>query len=564
MTKLGKLVFTLVILIIAGVAIFNWWPKEKPAAATAVNSATASPSGSNTSTAPATDSGDSTNPFITVPDEVPRLPAPQSYQVKDNTILIELSEYAGYAGLFVANGGLAPNEDSFFFKNYGFKVEFKLSEEDSWAALNRGEMAGSSTTVDVLAAYGRQMHVTVPAQICYSRGADGIIVRSEIRRINDLKGKVLTAAPLNETEFFIRYLASEADLSVNRLSSINDSPAPDKVNLLFCEDAFEGADAFLEDLNSGSNKIHGCVTWAPKTTEVVEASGGKARQITDNRNLLIISDILMFNKAFASEHPEMVKGVVHGLIWGNDQVRSNPSNYHQFIADVFKDYEWSVEDAKDELDKVHLSNLPENLAFFSGRIDAAGSFEGIYQSAALVYGGQIVKNPAPASYFMNLKNLEELQASGEFASQAVSIQPIRSSTRSPIEQDPLLSRNIRFLFEPNSDKLDMTQPINDEYLATVKKMLQVSPGSIVLLRGHVDDSLVEQFRSQGGEKLVKTMALKAMQLSKDRATEVEKLLMEKQQIADERIELIGRGWEEPLGKDADQNRRVEVQWFTVE
>ena len=110
----------------------------------------------------------------------------------------------------------------------------------------------------------------------------------------------------------------------------------------------------------------------------------------------------------------------------------------------------------------------------------------------------------------------------------------------------------------------MQQTINDEYLATVKKMLQVSPGSMVLLRGHVDDSRVVEFRAQGGESLVKTMALKAMQMSKDRADEVKRLLIEKQAIAAERIELIGRGWEEPLGKDAEQNRRVEVQWFTVE
>lgn len=561
MTKLGKAVFTLVIVGIAVFAIVNWWPKMRPGGdASAPSARVGGEAGAAVDAAGATDPGE----FIAVPDEVPRLPDPQTFQVRDDTIVIELSEYAGYAGLFVANGGLAPSEDSFFHKNYGFKVEFKLSEEDSWAALNRGELAGSSTTVDVLAAYGRQMHVTVPAQICYSRGADGIIVRSEIRRINDLKGKVLASAPLNETEFFIRYLASEADLPVKRLADISETPDPASINLVFCEDAFLAADAFLADLQSGGNRIHGCVTWAPKTTEVVDASEGKARQITDNRNLLIISDILMFNRGFAQEHPEMVKGVVHGLIWGNDKVRSNPSAHYKFLADVFKDYEWTPEDAKSELEKLHFSNLPENLAFFSGQIDAAGSFEGIYQSAHIAYGSKIIRNPAPASFFLDLKALEALQQGGEFASQKVSIQPIRSSTRSPIEQDPLLSRNIRFLFEANSSNLDMTQAVNDDYLATVKKMLDVSPGSIVLLRGHVDDSLVGQFRSQGGESLVKSMGLKAMQLSKDRAEEVKRLLVEKQEIAAERIELIGRGWEEPEGDDAEQNRRVEVQWFTVE
>jgi len=36
---------------------------------------------------------------------VPRLPAAVAYQPADNTIVVELSEYAGYGGLIVANGG---------------------------------------------------------------------------------------------------------------------------------------------------------------------------------------------------------------------------------------------------------------------------------------------------------------------------------------------------------------------------------------------------------------------------------------------------------------------------
>jgi NitT/TauT family transport system substrate-binding protein len=32
----------------------------------------------------------------------------------------------------------------------------------------------------------------------------------------------------------------------------------------------------------------------------------------------------------------------------------------------------------------------------------------------------------------------------------------------------------------------------------------------------------------------------------------------------ERIEVIGRGWEEPASQDGNLNRRVEVQWFTLE
>ncbi len=38
--------------------------------------------------------------------EVPKLSPPAAFQFKDNTVPIEISEYAGYAGLIAANGGL--------------------------------------------------------------------------------------------------------------------------------------------------------------------------------------------------------------------------------------------------------------------------------------------------------------------------------------------------------------------------------------------------------------------------------------------------------------------------
>ena len=61
------------------------------------------------------------------------------------------------------------------------------------------------------------------------------------------------------------------------------------------------------------------------------------------------------------------------------------------------------------------------------------------------------------------------------------------------------------------------------------------------------------------------MALQAINLSTMRAGEVRHQPPKRYPTVDPgRVEMIGRGWEEPAGKDSEQNRRVEVQWFTVE
>lgn len=493
---------------------------------------------------------------------LPTLDAAAAYQPKDGIIDVDISEYAGYAGLIVANGGLAPNPDSLFAKQYGFQVRLTLSEEEGWSKLNNGRIAASVTTADTLPIMGRQFEVIAPVQIGFSRGADMVVVDAGIPNINQLSGKVLASSQFNEAEFFIRYLASEAGVKVRVLHDLDARPAADELGLVMYEDAFVACDAYEHELAQRKPRLNGCVGWSPRTDEVVEASNGRAKALVSNRNLLVIADILMVNQGFATAHPDWVKGLVHGLLEGNRQVRDNPEPHLAQIAGALG---WEVDETRDELRKVHLSNLPENLAFFEGTIDAAGSFQGIYQSSVLAYGTGLLKNPADPTRFVDLQYLKSLQNLPAFAEQKVAIAPIKTGAPVSLEGDALLSRDIRFFFKPNSAELDPAAKENQDYLDTIKGFLQVSPGSIVLLRGHVDNARVAEFEQQGGQSLVRSMALKAMELSRQRAQSVRDALLARHPKLDvKRIELVGRGWEEPAGPDSDLNRRVEVQWFTLE
>src|SRR4051812_3252619 len=493
--------------------------------------------------------------------EVPRLAPEAPFTMKDNIVPIEISEYAGYAGIIAANGGLEPSENSVFFKNGGFKVKLTISEDESWGDLNQGKIAGSVTTVDVLAAYGRQFHAVVPVQIGYSRGADGLIVRTDIRKINDLKGKIVATSQFTEADFFLRYLAQEAGLQVNVLNSLDATPSKDRINVVYTEEGGQAGELFLHDIKSGANKIAGAMTWEPTVTEVVQGSGGVAKVLVTNKNLLVVADVMVLHRGFAEANPKIVQGLVQGVLEGNRMVRDNRDAQLDTIAKAFK---WTREGARDNLAKVHLSNLPENLAFFSGAIDAAGSFGGIYQSAVLAYGSDLIKDPPDADHFASLAALKAIEASGQFKDQKVAISPIRSGGTGTVEGNPLLSKDIRFLFEPNSATLDLANQSNLSNLDVIKRMLQVSPGSTILLRGHVDNAMVEEFRKKGGEEFVRRQALKAMELSKQRAGSIRQMLVSRLSVDPQRIEVVGRGWEEPISSNSDENRRVEVQWFTIE
>jgi NitT/TauT family transport system substrate-binding protein len=565
LTPLGVIVSLLMVLGLVGVGGYvllnrkptpNTPPIQIPRDA---NTPNATPASSPTPASPLTDLK------LLTPEPVPSLAAPATYVMKDNVLDLELSEYAGYAGLIAANGGLEPNPGSIFAKKHGFQVRIKLAEDEGWNRLNAGQVGATATTADVMAVFGRQFSALVPMQIGFSRGATGIVVPTSIKRINDLKGKVVVSTQYTEGEFFLRFLAQEAGAPVVVLDDLAAAPNPEAINLVFAEDGEQAGAIFAAELKSPTPRLAGCVTWDPTTTDLVQESEGKARLLVTNRNLLVIADLLVVNRGFAEANPKVLAGLVDAALEGNRLVRdANPAA----LAAVGKAFGWDPARTTREMSKVHLSNLPENLAFFSGAIDMAGSFGGIYQSSVLAYGTTIINNPADGERFLALDPLKALEASGLYKSETIVIAPIKSdptaSRTGGLENDPLLSKDIRFLFEPNSAALDMAARANLDNLEAIRKLLQVSPGSFVVLRGHVDNTKVAEYRAAGGEPLVRKKALEAMELSKNRAGEVRKVLIEKYQIDPKRIETIGRGWEEPAGADMNKNRRVEVYWFTLE
>ena len=555
----GNIITLLLLVGIIGLGAWLWLGKKEESKPASQAQNTSAPAKADSGVAKP--EGDAPVPIEPVTG-TPTLEAANTFVPKDNVLRIDISEYAGYGGLIIANGGLEPNADSFFAKEYGFKVAISMSEGETWSALNNGKLAATATTADALAVLGRQFDAIVPVQIGYSRGADMVVVDRGIASVNALKDKTLAASQFNESEFFIRYLAQEAGVPVTVLRDLDSKPAAGSLGLVFYEDAFVACDAYQHELAGGGGRLNGCVGWTPKTDEVIEASKGAAKALVSNRNLLVIADVLAVNKGFAKAHPEMVKGLVHGILEGNRRLRDNQAENIGVVAKAFK---WSEADARDELAHVHLSNAPENRAFFAGTIDSAGSFGGIFQSSVLAYGS-VIKNPADPARFVDSSFLDAIAKRSPFSEQKIAIAPIRTSTQAALEGDPLLSKDIRFFFEPNSANLDRSAAQNQEYLQTIKRFLQVSPGSTVLLRGHVDNARVNEFRQSGGEQLVQSMALKAMELSRQRAIAVSDALLAKfPEIDKARVESVGRGWEEPTGgTDNAQNRRVEVQWFTIE
>ena len=155
--------------------------------------------------------------------EVPKLSPPAAFQFKDNIVPIEISEYAGYAGLIAANGGLDPTENSLFFKNHGFKVKLTISEDETWSELNEGKIAASVTTVDVLAAYGRRFEIVIRSS------SDPKAAMDEMAAAAKSAGLIDSASwpPRSDLAKFLSYLWNDNPLVPDRLNLSRDTiPRP--------------------------------------------------------------------------------------------------------------------------------------------------------------------------------------------------------------------------------------------------------------------------------------------------------------------------------------------------
>ena len=434
-------------------------------------------------------------------------------------------------------------------------------EAEAWQAINSGKNAVTVTTVDVLALYADQLKVEVPIQLDFSRGGDGILVRKDITSINQLKGKILTVAQFTESDFFIRFLAQEAGLGVKPLKGMDDPPDPERINLLFTTTAFDAADVFVSSLQNGDD-ISGAVTWAPKTMEVPQAHPNQVRLLTSNRNLLVVADILIVNAGFAKQHPRIVKGLVEGILMGVEEMRTDPDRTVRIVAKAF---DTPPEEMRALLQDVHLSNHAENLLFFSSEPGQIGSFRDLYYSAVYAYGKEVIKNAAPPEKLVNRTYLDEIAKDGLFQGQRVTLGPSKNAEKSEIlERDPLLTKQIRFYFEPNSTELDVKDATNQQALKDLTTLLKLAPGSYLLMRGHLDNSKVAEFQ-QRGEAFFRRQAVRAVEESKKRAESVKTVLAKQYNVDAVRLDTEGRGWDDPLpGAKPDENRRVEVLLFTLE
>lgn len=501
-----------------------------------------------------------------VPQEkLPPVKGASNYVWDANAKVVQfpINIWIGWLPIVAANHGFAPNDESIFAKKYGFKVNLKLIDDP--VAARDTYVSGQAPilwgTLDMIALFAPELMKdsrTAPRvyqQVDWSSGGDGIVVRSNVASVKDLRGKTIVYAQNSPSQYFINNLLLNAGIQ------------PNEVKHKFTATAFEAAAAFVADPT-----LQGCVSWAPDIYTIPEkVKGTRILTTTADANKLI-ADVWAVRADFARDHPEIVEGLVAGIFEGmrSLQDETTKSAALQWLAEG---YGMNVEQTKGMVNDAHSTNFAENKDFFMNA-NSPSNFERTWKNITFVYRELgLIGTPNRFDEVMDFSVLKKLDEKGTFADQKAALASSFAPTsfQKVSAEKPILTQTIRINFFPNSANLYEPQhedtgavvpnTLYDPNVgATIEKVARLVgqfERAVIAVVGHTDSSMKGKVPYEAVAKL-----------SQDRANAVKDALIKKYNFDPNKFVVSGKAWDQPADPADPQNqalnRRVEISVYAPE
>jgi NitT/TauT family transport system substrate-binding protein len=449
---------------------------------------------------------------------------------------VGINTWAGHAPGIVFNGGLTPNANSFYKKNFGMDVEFILLEDPSakFTAFRSGQIDIMWDTVDnwareasILAEQNQQAKSIIMQD--WSRGGDGIVALKTIKSIEDLKGKKVACTQFTPSHFLLLYLLSQSGLTPE------DRNAVEK-NIVFTQDAALAAAAFR------SKNVDAAVTWEPDLSAAVEARGDEAHiLVSTSAATNVIADTLIARQDLIDKYPETVRDFINGWFDGMTMMRDNPNPSNEIVAKALK---LDAETVSGMLSGLKLTPYADNAQFY-GLTGAKPHYETLFDTAFVIWRKKgLVNKTVSAKDWADARFVSNLAT--KYPGQKVEEKEVVATK--PSEKDvPILKQQIQIQFTPGSDEI-----MQGSYFSLDKlgELMTSFGGTVLRVEGNTD--------STGSQAVNLT-------LSERRAIAVKNYITKNfPNIKPERFQTIGRGSTNPVaGNETEagrqQNRRTDIK-----
>jgi NitT/TauT family transport system substrate-binding protein len=304
-----------------------------------------------------------------------------------NTIKVGVVTWGGYSGGQYFNEGFDANTNSRFFKDYGFKVEFKVLDdfEASRAAWKKDEVNLLWTTADAFPteALGlKDFEPQVVFQADWSRGGDAIVVRRGITKVSDLKGKKIAVAEMTPSHSFLLWLLDAGGLK------------PSDVEIVKQANAIDAAQVFK------SQQVDAAVVWSPDDELCIQNVPGSRILESTKSASNIIADVFIAKKSWVNQNKEKLQQLYEGWMKGAAEINSNPSNKTKaakILTDAFNGTDIAMNTKS--INNVRLCTHGDNVNFFGLNSNFKGvTGEALYNRMSEVYQKLNIADKATPSW----------------------------------------------------------------------------------------------------------------------------------------------------------------------
>ena len=453
--------------------------------------------------------------------------------------------WPGYAGGIMANNGFKPNTECIYFKNHKQTVEFLLLEDpaqrsQAFAKTGEGGVDIVWSTVDYWANelpgfINNGVKARAIMQVDWSRGGDAIVADESIKSIEDLKGKKISLVKYTPSHWLLEYHLENSGLSDYDQKQIID-------NLV-------GKDATLDARQAFKDKqVDATVVWEPDVTLALERPGSHKLVSTETANNLI-ADVMVAREDFIKDHPDVIKAFIEGWLDGTAEANRNPDKVVQLLMDnepLYGDMKDSKK-VKDSLRTVKYADLADNTKMF-GLDGGKPLFDQLFATAgaAWVRRGYITSQTPP-----------EQAKDASFLKEIYAISPVPRVTEPTLPVPPVdktggtSSKPVDILFPSGQSALttEAKQVIDNN----VALLAETNSNAYIKVSGNTDNT-----GSRAGN----------IALSKARAEEVVKYLVDHYQFNRNRFIVVGNGPDKPrASNDTNEgkakNRRTDVEVIPV-
>jgi NitT/TauT family transport system substrate-binding protein len=233
-------------------------------------------------------------------------------QAQETPVAIGISGWTGFAPLTLAN-------EAGLFKKNGLAVTIKkIPQKDRHLAIASGDVQCAATTVETWVVWNANGVATTQIfQLDKSYGADGMVVRSNIAKIADLKGKTVGAsAPGTSPYFGLAWMLKKNGLSVKDVKVVTLEPQA-------------AANAFVS-----GNDLDAAMTYEPYLS-TVRAKPEAGKIIATTLDYPMVMDTFGCTPKFLKENPKAAKALADSYFEALDMIKREPKKSFEIMgADV--------------------------------------------------------------------------------------------------------------------------------------------------------------------------------------------------------------------------------------